>query len=161
MGRVIPAPTVLAEIAAVFAYDPETGVIARLSPGRPTGWRGTNGYLTVDLATGRHGSRKLKAHCVAWFLQTGAWPPADLDIEHENRDRTDNRWGNLSLKTRAQNLWNSNGHQDSKTGVKGVWEHSPGRYVARIMRHGKARYLGIHGSIEAAHRAYIAAGGIA
>lgn len=49
--------------------------------------------------------KKWKASKVAWFLMTGSWP-TDLEIDHINRDPMDNRWENLRLVTRSENLKN-------------------------------------------------------
>ena len=42
-----------------------------------------------------------RAHRVIWLWMTGKWP--ENDIDHEDRDATNNRWNNLGDKTKADN----------------------------------------------------------
>ena len=49
---------------------------------------------------------------------TGEWPEAEID--HKNRDKSDNRWANLREARRPENIANSVVRADSKIGLKGV-----------------------------------------
>ena len=77
-------------------YDPDTGDVSFKKRGRgrqvgkPIRGIHSNGYYTVSL--GQVGYKGY-AHRVAWFLHYGDWP--DGQIDHINRDRTDNRICNL------------------------------------------------------------------
>jgi hypothetical protein len=81
---------------------------------------------------------------------TGAWPPNDVD--HINGVRDDNRWTNLRLATRAENLRNMKA-KTNKTGLKGVYLNA-GRYTARIRHNYTSHYLGRFDTPEEAHAAY-------
>lgn len=77
--------------------------------------------------------------------------PCGMEVDHVNRDGTDDRIENLRLATRAQNAWNTCGHRDSASGMKGV-THEPrtGKWYARI---GK-RHIGTFATAAEASAAY-------
>lgn len=86
------------------------------------------GYVVI-----RAKRKKFMAHRLAWFLFYGWWPPKDLDVDHKNRVRHDNRIGNLRLATRSQNSWNCNTHKHNTSGFRGVcWHKKIGKWVARL-----------------------------
>ena len=137
----------------VLNYSPKTGIFT---------WRVSNGCRkTGDIAghiddQGRPRvqvfGKRYMASRLAWFWMTGAWPKNEID--HINRDWSDNRWANLREATRSQNTMNMSVASRSKTGIKGVW-FVDGRYRAEIMRDGKRHYLGRFKTKEAARQAYI------
>jgi HNH endonuclease/AP2 domain len=79
---------------------------------------------------------------------------ADLDVDHWNGDKTDNRLCNLRPCTPQQNAANSKSY--SKTSrFKGIYLHKPwGRWQARYKLDGKERSLGYFRTEEEAARAY-------
>lgn len=118
--------------------------------GDVAGCRTSRGYsvLAVDGVLYR-------AHRLAWFYVTGAWPQGEVD--HINGQRADNRFLNLRVVTGAinsQNRRRANGN--SRTGLLGVYPHKTG-FQARIMVSGSRRHLGTFQTAEAAHAAYLAA----
>ena len=146
-----------AEMAETYAYDPETGLVTRISSpharaiGRVVGHPDGRGYLQI-----RHGKRELIAHRVAWLLFYGEWPDPERDLDHINRDRTDNRITNLRLATRSENIVNS--PVRNRLGVKGV-RHRPDmpqgkQYEARITKEKKITVLGFFGTADDASLAY-------
>ncbi len=54
-----------------------------------------------------NGGHKL-AHHVVWFLNYGVWPNKELDLDHINRDKLDNRIENLREVPRSINSLNNN-----------------------------------------------------
>lgn len=140
-------------------YDPETGHWTRLISPYPAmvGKRAgsikpaQNGrqYLTVFID-----GKAYAAHILAVFYVTGIWPTTDVD--HENRDGTDNRWVNLRIASRAQNKMNSICRKDNKCGFKGV-SFKMGRWRPRIQVGEKRFYLGAFDTAEEVHAAYEAA----
>jgi hypothetical protein len=131
-----------------LGYNPETGKIVHLKKTHAYGGMrypgdeaGTNkyGYISV----GYRGVFYL-AHRLAWYLMTGDWLPSKQDIDHINGDRADNRWCNLRLATRSQNMMNiRNLRIDNKSGAKGVsFRSDTQKWHARITVKGNHILLG-------------------
>jgi HNH endonuclease len=102
-----------------------------------------NGYMQVRL----DGSC-FQAHRLIWFLVTGHWPVKQID--HIDRNRANNAWGNLRLASRQQNSYNS----ATVLGAVGIRLTRSGTWQART--HGK--YLGVFKTPEealAVRRKYI------
>lgn len=152
MAREENSGLTLEEARSVFAYDRETGdlrwkvaVNSRALEGDPAGCIQGNGYLVV----GYKGFR-FSVHRLVWFLSHGAWPACQLD--HINRDKTDNRLCNLREATESQNHANKLGRKP----LKGV-RRSRDKYGAQIVCRGQRHWLGTYSTPEEAHRAYAAA----
>lgn len=95
--------------------------------------------------------KKNLEHRAIWELFNGLIPDG-MDIDHINRDRTDNRIENLRLATRSQNCHN--------TKAKGYsWNKSREKFVAYISTMGKTIYLGAFDNEEDARGAYLEAKG--
>lgn len=133
-------------------YNPVSGKFTAIGSGggRLLGTVNSSGYLRVVI-----NGRSFYLHRLAWFYMTGDWPPVGFDVDHINEVKTDNRWSNLRLATRAQNVANIRGaHRDSLCGCRGVSASRSGRYVARIMVHGHLVHLGTFETVGEAARAY-------
>lgn len=142
-----------------FDYDPETGVFIRRHSldrmGRPVACAGeradhlhSNGYLRISI---KH--IRFWAHRIAWIYMTGEWPPAGIDVEHRNGNRADNRWSNLRLANRRQNMANMAPRGGRTT--KGVsYDARRKKWRARIRNYYAEIYLGDFDSQEAAQEAY-------
>jgi len=143
-----------AEAAATFDYNQQTGVLT-WKRGRRAGKKaGTNhgdGYLTVEVRGVAY-----YVHRLAWLLATGYEPQNQID--HINRDRSDNRLVNLRDVTRSVNLQNSKTFVTNKCGRKCVQYHGQsGKWRARITLNGRRFSLGLHDTADAAHEAYVRA----
>ncbi|MDN4061181.1 HNH endonuclease [Massilia sp. YIM B02769] len=137
-----------------YRYDPDTGDIYLRKPvgkiadiTKPIGsTKNDSGYLHVSVV-----GKNLRAHRLAWALHYGAWP--DGHIDHADRDRLNNRIGNLRLATKSQNTANSAAR--SRTGLKGVRiGNKSKRYCAHIKVNYVAKHLGTFDSIDEAAHAY-------
>lgn len=101
-------------IRSYFAYDPDTGIISRTDRKNSNGSFDKDGYLILKIKTHHY-----KAHRVAWFLYYGDFPT--LEIDHINRNRSDNRISNLRESDREMNNRNSAHKINPATGVVGVY----------------------------------------
>lgn len=64
--------------------------------------------------------------------------------DHINHDGLDNRQNNLRICTHSTNMMNCADHKNSSSKFKGVNWHVPRqKWLARIMRNGKAHHLGL------------------
>lgn len=140
----------------LFCYDPGTGFLTRRIKhfGRPAGASvgtlNTLGYLVASA------DRKLLyVHRIAWALQSGAWPIAEID--HIDGCRSNNSWLNLRDVDRAMNVQNRHAaDRDSGTGLLGAFR-ARGRFESKIRVRGVLHRLGRFGTAEEAHAAYIEA----
>jgi hypothetical protein len=117
-----------------------------LRAGHIAGCVGKFGYEFVGV-----GGTLMPTHVVVFTLTRGHYPVGEID--HRDRNRTNNDPRNLRDVTRPQNMWNMGAHRDSSTGVKGVWRMPNGKYRARI-HHGRHIHIGVFDAIEDAQAAY-------
>ena len=138
----------------ILRYDPDSGKFYWLvnSPwragliGERAGFTHGGGYrsITVDRVN-------YLEHRLAWFYQHGKFP---RQLDHINRDRTDNRISNLREATNEQNRANR-GVVKSRSGLKGAyWHKASKRWTSRVERNGRQTYLGLFDTAEEAHAAY-------
>ncbi len=110
----------------------------------------TGGYLQIGV-----GGRKFYAHRLAWFLVYGFWPS---QIDHINRDKTDNRIANLRIANSSQNGANRGPSKASTSGIKGVtWQSDRKKWYAHIRVNYRKINLGRYTNIEDAKKAYVKA----
>jgi hypothetical protein len=123
-----------------FSYDPETGVISRIKsvPGAKYDVCETltpQGYLKIN-----HRYTTYQSHRVAWFLFHGEQPD---QIDHINRNRSDNRLCNLRNVNRSANQINND-----KRGI--FWVKSRQKWLVTFQ--GKHRYAGRNIMLAHFHR---------
>ena len=81
--------------------------------------------------------------------------PADMQVDHINRNRLDNRKANLRVVTKSENLKNKEIYKNNKSGFRGVsWNASKRKWVAQINVNEKRKHVGSFASPEEAARAY-------
>lgn len=166
----LPTPE---ELRQLLSYDPETGKLfwksrpftmfgddeqaAKAQCAKWNSRRAGKEAFTAISVNGYRRGRVLKvnqqAHRVIWAIVTGAWPAQDID--HINRDRTDNRFCNLREVSRSQNLSNTSANKNSTSIFIGVSKRSrDNRWIAQVKCNGTQRFLGSFDDEEAAARAY-------
>lgn len=150
-------------LAALVTYDPETGIITwnrreeltrgdkmfnKRFAGKECGRINTNGYRVICFH--HEGNLHiLKSHRLAWMIKYGILP--DGDIDHVNRNRTDNRISNLRDVSRSINQRNSSMQRNNTSGVTGVsWHKTKGKWRATACVDGRDRHLGLFVSIQEA-----------
>lgn len=140
----------------LFYYDENCGEFIRLQRtsnsvhvGDVAGTVNFYGYKQI-----RINQKIYKNHRLAWLYVYGVMP--ELDIDHINGNKKDNRIKNLRLVTVSQNLQNSKKRCDNTSGYKGVSLHKKtGKWTARIKIHNKYKHLGLFTSKEAAYKTYV------
>jgi len=111
--------------------------------GEPVGCISTKGYLKVKFR-----QQSIPVHRLAWFLVYGDIPD-DMQIDHINGNKLDNRVENLRLATNGQNIAaRSNGFGRSSTGVKNVSPVSG--CINKWQVHVSSKYFGCYNDIELA-----------
>jgi hypothetical protein len=148
----------LALLKRLLAYDPETGEFrwrvgrARcIKAGALAGSRCPRGYRKITVA-----GKCYAEHRLAYLFMTGAWPEAE--INHLNRDPSDNRWANLRPANGTQRRGNCARQAGTVSGLKGVtWQKHAGMWRAQIEISGCTTHLGYFVHKETAHAAYMAA----
>jgi hypothetical protein len=122
-------------------------------PRKPAGTIAGSGHIYIKI-----NKTLFAAHRIIWKMMTGEDPPSELD--HKNRDRTDNRWANLRQATREENARNKTRYQNNTSGFKGVRVTHltyPHPYQARIRVNGNLIHLGSFRTAQEAQKTYAAA----
>jgi len=139
-------------------YDPDIGVFTWLSDGTRgvkagdvAGTKLRQGYIMLSVA-----GKKMLAHRVAWLFVNGEF--AQGNIDHINRNKSDNRIANLRLASPEQNAQNRLKNSKNTSGYKGVtWHKRDAKWQAAITVKGKVIHLGYFARVEDAYSAYIMA----
>lgn len=124
-----------------------------------TKYKGKVALETLNASGYRHGtinSTSISAHKVAWAIAFGYWPINQID--HINRDRSDNRLENLRLANKSENQHNRSKSKNNTSGFKCVtFDKRNKKWDARIGINNQVVHLGRFFSAEDAHLAYVCA----
>ena len=146
-----------AKIKDLLNYDPETGKLywkdrpddsfasrraASIFRAKSVGKEAFTATTKNGYRFGRIYDKGYLAHRVIWAIVHGEWP--EKDVDHINRDRSDNRLSNLRAATRSQN--NINRSLSPSCGVR----QRGRRWAARIVVDGQEKRLGQFGCETAA-----------
>ena len=143
----------------LLTYCPETGqfrwtaaatkkVAGKIAGAKPNG----QGYGRVCIA-----NTKYHAHRLAWYMHYQQ-DPGEMQIDHVNCDKMDNRICNLRLATQAENCRNTKTGSANKSGYKGVsWHKKTKKWQACIVKNREYHYLGLFDTAEEAAAAAKAA----
>lgn len=139
----------------LFTYDPHSGTLAwvvdrfKVRVGDAVRCVTPDGYLVVGID-----GKRYYAHVVIWAIVTGEW--SDGMIDHKNRIKSENWWGNLREASDQQNRANSLKSRSNKVGLKGVIRFQ-GKFRAQITINRKTVWLGDVDCPAAAHFMYAVA----
>lgn len=96
-----------------------------------------------------------RAHRLAFLYMTGKFP--DLEVDHKDGNKTNNRWKNLREASRVVNAQNiRRASSNNKSGLLGAWPKRE-KFYSQITANGKRIVLGTFETAKQAHRAYISA----
>ena len=145
MIKTIPLPS-KERLDELFEYDPTSGLVKRKIrvSNQPVGSiiksKTMGGYygVTVDFT-------KYRLHRLIWMMMTGE-DPGEFIIDHEDRNRTNNKWSNLRLAKQRKdqdsdyihNCDNRSLYSSSSTGHNNIyWDQRGQRYIVRGFIDGK------------------------
>ena len=163
--RAIPAQRILKE---AFDYDATSGICTwnwrpREHFSSKRGWLSTNaqksgkrvgnatarGYIAAEIM-----GTSFMIHRLIWKWQTGADPTGEID--HFDRDPSNNEWLNLRDVTHVQNSHNRSTPKNNTTGrigVQTVDTKQGTKFTANIFHHGECMHLGTFTTFEGAAEA--------
>lgn len=138
-------------------YDPDTGVFTHIAPRKKIrvgeqagGIDPGSGYVVLCIDRKRH-----YAHRLAFLYMNGKWP-AQL-VDHRDGNRSNNAFSNLRDAPRLINQQNMRRAAcTSSSGLIGAFKKRD-RWESRIRVAGTIIRLGVFGTAEEAHAAYVAA----
>lgn len=108
----------------------------RMWAGKRAGKVENNGYVRISLY-----GRKYQAHQVAAIMMGESFEGKEID--HINGDRADNRWANLRVVTKEENMRNQRIPRNNTSGVTGVsWSSKDKKWDVRLMRDGRSIFIG-------------------
>lgn len=144
-------------VRELFTYDSVSGDLRWAKPrqGIRIGQRAGNtcprGYKTVVIDY-----RKYQVHRIIWLWVHGAWPTHEID--HRDRNASNNALRNLRDATRSNNFANKAAHSNKIGGLKGAYyDKRRGTWFSSICKDYTKMYLGAFNTAEEAHAAYVAA----
>lgn len=143
------------DLLVYLSYDPCSGVFiwkktinSRAIKGRRAGRLWNKQYRRISI-----NGVEYQEHRLAWFYVKGHWPKYEID--HINRDKSDNRIENLRDVVRSVNQQNKGITKANTSGVPGVsWLKREEKWSARISVHGERIWLGRFHDIKDAEIAY-------
>lgn len=121
-------------------YEPLTGDFRwlvyrnnQVKIGSVSGGNHPDGYIQIKLM----GTMYL-AHRLAWLYMTGEFP--EFEIDHIDRDKSNNSWDNLRSATHSKNMRNFPIRKDNTSGKTGVcFYKSKRKWIARINNNNNKR----------------------
>lgn len=112
-------------------------------PGQQAGTLEGDGYHRIQF-DGKH----WRTSRIAWYFMTGE-DPGEMQIDHINTIRNDNRWVNLRLGTQNENQRNKSLMITNTSGVKGVrWHIRKNKFIANLRVDKKVLHLGYFLTVE-------------
>lgn len=135
-----------------YNYNPDSGVFtykkinkrSRFSVGDVAGYKRHDGYILIAV-----NKRQRLAHRMAWLIEHGSLPDAQMD--HRDVNPSNNSISNLRLADNSLNGMNVGIKKNNSSGVKGVsWDKTRSLWMARVQINGKQINLGRFSCMEQA-----------
>lgn len=126
----------------LFRWRALTSKYSHAKIGDVAGWLNGDGYRDIQIDC-----KTYRAHRLAWLYVHGVWPSDQVD--HINRDRTDNRIENLREASNTENQRNASKPYTNTSGHVGVaWHKYTQKWRAYIRHDGKNLHLGLFTELE-------------
>lgn len=141
----------LERVKELFYYDDDGNLYRKVAVGNSkkdskAGWTSGRGYLSVSID-----GKTYRTHRVLYSLYHNMEIPTNLQIDHIDGNKTNNRKDNLRLVTNQEN-------QFSKPKVKGfTYKKHAKKFEAKLKLNGKDVYLGLYDTELDARAAYLRA----
>ena len=117
--------------------------------GEKVGHLNTEGYIVVWV-----GNKRVRAHRIIYELHFGAIP-TNFEIDHIDRNRSNNSIDNLRVVDRSANSFNRSKRSDNTTGFTGVtYDKKNKKFVAQIQLKGSTQRIGQYDTAEEASCSY-------
>jgi hypothetical protein len=164
MAKILEMPP-LPLLRERFNYCAETGkltyrrrVSQRRKEGDEAGFVHWTGYKYVKLIAG-DSKAQVAVHRIAWALHNGVLPPTDMEIDHIDRNKLNNRASNLRLVTRSENVRNTARSISHDAGRGVSLDSKKKNWRAYTYESGKQIHIGTFKTAEQARFAVAAFGG--
>ena len=137
-----------AKLKEALTYDPDTGIFTRKSNQKCKLKLGDAGrrnrtYIKINVL-----GRSYQAHRLAWLYMEGCMPK-NINIDHIDRDKSNNRFNNLRLSNQQCNSRNCGNWKNNSSGVKGVsWHETAAKWQGIIAINKKNKNLGLYESFH-------------
>jgi hypothetical protein len=126
----------------MFNYNATTGEVRWNNTGKVAGYINDRGYRVIELS-----GKRFKAHRIAWTLFHGKPPVGEID--HINRQKSDNRIDNLRDTNTKGNMQNRGLQKNNTSGHRGVvWHKRDAQWRARIKVNNIQHHLGAFDKFE-------------
>ena len=118
--------------------------------GRRAGSIRSSGYRRITIK-----GKSYREHHIVWLIHHGRLPSSEID--HIDRDKTNNKIENLRETNRYVNMHNiTKASKNNKVGYRGVgYDKKVNKYHARIQHKGTSTFLGMYDTAKLAHQAYL------
>lgn len=130
-----------------IVYSKEAGSFFWIN-GKKAGSINNKGYLVIKIL-----NKSYKAHKIAWLISYGVMVSKELQIDHINGDRLDNRIDNLRIVDNRLNHINRKTHRNGR--LYGCSFHKANKkWKAEIRINGVKTFIGYYSTELEAHNAY-------
>lgn len=116
-------------------------------------WKLVKGSKNLGYTIITYKKKKFRYHTLVYVLHTGKDIPSNLQIDHINGKKSDNRIENLRVVTVRQNQQNREIHRSGRL-YGAYFDKEKGMYKSRIEIAGKRIFLGYSTTEYEAHRIY-------
>lgn len=132
-------------LKSILHYDQNSGIWTWIN-GAEAGSLYADGYIVIRIDLKRY-----KAHVLAWLYMENEWPETEgFEVDHKDLNRSNNKWNNLRIGTRSDNLGNHDKNSNNKSGIKNVhWNKQKHKWTVQVCH----KHVGHFDTLEEAGKA--------